>query len=261
LFHHFKIEPDSIRAEYFENSIYYTNYEVKFKHKTKKPDRVGSKRSLEEVEDETLKSIDFLGARMKKMKTQFNQVESEEEIDLMETIVKKFKNLSIDEKISENETPTLNSAVEDYFKKIDESMTGTKLKKKIAITKKSKKTIASKNLTIGTLQLATPQARAQTLDAEPASAQKNTQLSTPQARAQTLDEEPAFVQNFDNKLKTKKIFEKLVNRQTRVQTLDEEPAFVQNSKKRTLGKINFTTETKKSKKVKKLKKNEYVIEL
>ena len=53
LFHHFKVEPDSIRAEYFENSIYYTNYEVKFTAKTKKPDKVGSKRSLEEVEDKT----------------------------------------------------------------------------------------------------------------------------------------------------------------------------------------------------------------
>jgi hypothetical protein len=184
LFHHFKVEPDSIRAEYFENSIYYTNYEVKFTAKTKKPDKVGSKRSLEEVEDETLKSIDYLGKRMKKMQTQFNQVESEE-IDLMEALVKEFKNLSMEENISGNNSSKSNDAIEIYFKKIDTSITKKNLKQKIASAKthkNSEKYIASKNLTYDD----------EVKKLENFKTKKKTQLATPQARATTHDAEPAF---------------------------------------------------------------------
>jgi hypothetical protein len=84
LFYHFIIEPHSVVAEYFENSEYFHIYDVNFKVKSKNPDRIGSKRTLEEDEDKTLKSINNLGKKMKKMKAQFHpsEVDRDEDINL-----------------------------------------------------------------------------------------------------------------------------------------------------------------------------------
>jgi hypothetical protein len=82
LFNHFIITPNNIRAEFIENSIFFNNYNVSFVEKEKTDAKVGSKRSLQEEEDNTLKSINKFGDRMKKMKATYRSLQADKGEDL-----------------------------------------------------------------------------------------------------------------------------------------------------------------------------------
>ena len=151
LFYHFIIEPHSVVAEYFENSAYFHIYDVNYTVKIKNSDRYGSKRSLEEDEDKTLKSINNLGKKMKKMKAQFHpsEVEIEKEIDLkiVSTTEDSLKNLK-------NIENNVVFSTEDIFEvrkyestKHYESRSKLKVKPKKALTNKNK-SIEAKQITI-----------------------------------------------------------------------------------------------------------------
>jgi hypothetical protein len=135
LFHHFKIEPRTIRAEYFENSPYFHIYDANFKAKTKNSERVGSKRSLQEEEDKTLKSIQNLRKKMKKMKAQFHPSEVDEKEDNLvvstEDSVKDSKNIekntvfNIDD-TSKNQPDASRSDLKRSAKRINSSRNNVK---------------------------------------------------------------------------------------------------------------------------------------
>jgi hypothetical protein len=140
LYYHFKIKPKIIFAEFFENSIYYKIYPVKFSEKSKTQCKVGSKRSLQEEDDNTLKSINNLGIKLKKLKAQYHsnlEIGNVEEIDLDKANT--ISNLNNAENVAEEINDTFKLAKDRNFETLEEELINYKTKK----TRKKRKNNSS----------------------------------------------------------------------------------------------------------------------